>query len=695
MTFNRVPTTADNPLLGAGSRPAFSRIGPDHVVPAIDQILADSRRAIAELLEHEGPHDWESLGQPMEDLEDRLSRAWSPVAHLHAVADCPELRDAFNACLPKLSDYATELGQNERLFRGYRSMAEAESFDRLSQARRKAITNALRDFRLAGVDLPESDKARFKSISKRLSELSSRFGENVLDATQGWKKHITDESRLAGLPDTVLALAGDNAAREELTGWLFTLEAPSYIPVMSYADDRELRREMYDASTTRASDLGPNAKRWDNTDIIAEVLRLRQEKARLLGFTSYAEYSLATKMARSPEEVLEFLNDLAARTKPVAETELAELRGFAREKHGADPIEVWDIPYYSEKLRQHRFSITQEALRPFFPAPRVLQGLFAVVNRLFGLEIGETRGVDTWHPDVQFFTVHDAQGKVRGHFYIDLFSRPHKRGGAWMDECVVRKRRGSDLQDPVAYLTCNFTPPVGDDPALLTHDEVTTLFHEFGHGLHHMLTQVDDPSVAGINGVEWDAVELPSQIMENWCWEREALAVISGHFQTGEPLPDDQFEKLVSARNFQAGLRMIRQIEFALFDFRLHIDTAPGPRSVGQTLEAVRREVAVVHPPAFNRFAHSFTHVFGGGYAAGYYSYLWAEVLSSDAFARFEENGVFDRTTGLEFMRAVLEQGGSREAMELFVEFRGREPVIEPLLRHSGIISEVSPEILT
>ena len=681
----------DNPLLRGDHLPPFSLIRPEHTAPAVDHLLAEARQVVADLTKTDREHTWESLVRPLEQIDDRINRAWSPIGHLHAVADNPELREAFTECVAKLSEYSTELGQNKRLFHGFESIADSPQYAKLEQAQKKTIGNALRDFHLAGVDLNRKKKSRYKAISIRLSELSTKFGENVLDATQGWKKHITDEAQLSGLPETTREFARETAHREGLPGWVLTLEASCYLPVMSYADDGELRYQMYQASTTRASDQGPNAGRWDNSALLDEILALRHEKATLLGFSNYSEYSLATKMAPSTEEVIDFLCRLTAHASPVAQTELADLKQFSTDHYQVAELETWDIPYYSEKLRQHQFDITQEELRPYFPVERVLGGLFDVVARLYGLVIEPVDEVDSWHKHVRLYTIHGPDGDLRGHFYLDLYSRPHKRGGAWMDECVVRKRDGDALQTPVAYIVCNLTPPLGANPALLTHDDVTTLFHEFGHGLHHLLTQVDYPSVAGINGVEWDAVELPSQIMENWCWEYQTIQLISEHHQTGEPLPDALFERLRAAKNFQAGMRMIRQIEFALFDFRVHLefDTARGPR-VQETLAQVRREVAVVHPPAFNRFAHSFSHIFGGGYAAGYYSYLWAEVLSSDAFSRFEENGVFDRNTGSAFMRSVLERGGSQDAMDLFVEFRGREPSIEALLRHSGIDSRAT-----
>ncbi|MCB1861027.1 MAG: M3 family metallopeptidase, partial [Gammaproteobacteria bacterium] len=545
----------------------------------------------------------------------------------------------------------------------------------------------LRDFHLSGVDLPAEKKARFKEISQQLSKLASQFEENLLDATNAWSKLITDQSELAGLPESALQLARQTAQqRGEPEGWMLTLEFPSYLPVMTYADNRELRRELYTAFSTRASDQGPHAGQWDNSEIIEQILRLRHEQAQLLGFDNYADRSLAKKMAESSEQVMEFLNDLTARSHRQAETELAELRSFAAEHYRATELEAWDIGYFSEKLRQQRYDITQEELKPYFPETRVLPGMFAVVKRLYGIEISEVKGVDRWHPDVRFFEIRSHQGELRGQFYLDLYARPKKRGGAWMDGCIDRMFSDDCDQIPVAYLTCNFSPPVGGKPALFTHDEVQTLFHEFGHGLHHLLTRVDYPGVAGINGVAWDAVELPSQFMENWCWERPALDLISGHIESGERIPAALYQKMRAAKNFQSGMQMVRQLEFSLFDFRIHREYQPehGGR-VYEILNQVREQVAVVRPPAFNRFAHGFSHIFAGGYAAGYFSYKWAEVLSADAFSLFEERGIFDPETGASFLRNILEQGGSRDAMELFIAFRGREPSIDALLQHSGI----------
>ena len=624
-----MPAIDQNPLLNAGQLPRFSRIRPEHTEPALDHLLSEARRIVAALSNFSGDHGWDSLAKPLEDLDDRINRAWSPISHLHAVADNPQLREAYNEGLPRLSEYATELGQNEDLFAAYTALASSAQFDELEQAQKKTIKNALRDFALAGVDLAPDLKLRYKAASTRLSELSSKFSENVLDATQGWKKHITDPGELSGVPSTTKDFARAIAKREGLDGWILTLEAPCYFPVMSYADNPELRYEMYEASTTRASDQGPDGGRWDNTALIDEILSLRHEKATLLGFDSFAEYSLATKMASNTDDVIGFLTDLAKRAKPVAEKELTELREYVTETHSVEHLETWDIPYYSEKLRQHRYQITQEELRPYFPVNHVLAGLFEVARRLYGLSIDVVAGAEVWDEHVELYTIHDESDRLRGQFYLDLYSRPHKRGGAWMGECVVRRHDGDTLQTPVAFIVCNFTPPLGDAPAQLTHDEITTLFHEFGHGLHHLLTLVDYSSVAGINGVAWDAVELPSQLMENWCWESQTIDLISRHHETGHTLPDDLFERALKAKNFQAGMKMIRQLEFALFDFRVHMEGNPdrGGR-VQEMLARVRREVAVVQPAGIQSICPFVLAYLRRRYAAGYYSYLWAEVLS-------------------------------------------------------------------
>lgn len=673
-----------NPLLQTHELPPFSRIRPGHVQPAVEAIIKENEEAIEALLRTDSGFSWATLQEPMDTLGDRLSQAWSPVGHMNAVVNSDELRDAYNSCLPILSEFSTRIGQNHGLYEAYRQILGSEEFASLDKAQQKVIRDNLRDFKLAGVALPEDKKARYGEIKKELSELTSKFSDNVLDATMAWFRLITDESELQGLPES--ALAGARQLAQEKghdEGWMLNLDFPSYFPVMTYCDNRELREEVYTAFSTRASDQGPNAGEFDNSENIDRILKLRHELAQLLDFDSYAEYSLATKMAESTDQVISFLEDLASRSKPQAEKELAELKAFARDEFGAEDLQAWDIGYYGEKLRQRRYAISQEELRPWFPAEKTISGMFDVVERLYGISFENVEGVDLWHKDARFFNI-KRDGEVIGRFYLDLYAREHKRGGAWMDECRVRRRIGTKVQLPVAYLTCNFTPPVGDQPALLTHDEVVILFHEFGHGLHHMLTKVDYSSVSGINGVAWDAIELPSQFMENWCWEEEGLALISSHFETGEPLPKEMLDKLLAAKNFQSAMMMVRQLEFSLFDFRLHKNYAEG-KSVQEVLNAVREQVAVVIPPAFNRFQHGFSHIFAGGYAAGYYSYKWAEVLSADAFSRFEEEGIFNRETGESFLQEILEKGGSAEPMELFVSFRGREPEIDALLRHSGI----------
>jgi len=679
----------NNPLLDLSGLPRFSLIKPEHVEPAIDQVLADCRAQVETLLASNSEFTWDNLIQPLEDMDERLSRVWSPVSHMNSVVNSDELRASYNACLGKLSNYGTEMGQNAELFKAYQSIAKGDEYHRLDRAQKKIIDNSIRDFRLSGIDLNDDQQARYKALMEELSTLTSKFEEHILDATREWTKVITNEADLAGLPDSTRAMAQQSATQREKEGWLFTLEFPSYLGVMTYADDREFRKEMYTAFVTRASDEGPHAGKWDNSPLMEEILALRHEAAQLLGFENYAERSIATKMAVSTTQVMEFLTDLAERSLPIAKNDLDELRAFANEQHGLATLEAWDVVYYGEKLRQHKYSISQEAIKPYFPEHRVIAGMFGVVEKLYGLTITESRRVETWHKDVRFFEIFDKDGHLRGQFYLDLYARQFKRGGAWMDECIVRKLTDNDgIQTPVAYLTCNFSSPIGDDPALFTHDEVLTLFHEFGHGLHHMLTKVNYPSVSGINGVAWDAVELPSQFMENWCWERDALALISGHYQSGETLPDEMFDKMIAAKNFQSGMQMVRQLEFSIFDFRIHLEFDPKRgAAIHEILDDVRQQVSVLKPPSFNRFPHSFSHIFSGGYSAGYYSYKWAEVLSSDAFSLFEEKGIFDRETGLNFLSMILEQGGSREPMELFIEFRGREPQIDALLRHTGIIA--------
>ncbi|MGR5249447.1 oligopeptidase A [Vibrio aestuarianus] len=676
-----------NPLLTFTDLPPFSAIKPEHVKPAVEKAINDCRAKIDQLLDGNTHPTWDNLVAPIEEVDDYLSRIWSPVSHLNSVMNSDELRDAYESCLPLLSEYGTWVGQHKGLFEAYKSIKASEEFASLSQAQKKTISDALRDFELSGIGLPLVEQKRYGEISKRQSELGSKFSNNVLDATMGWTKHVTDVNELAGMPESALAAAQAAAEAKELEGYLLTLDIPSYLPVMTYCDNQALRKELYEAYVTRASDRGPNAGKWDNSELIAEKLKLRHEIARMLGFSTYSEKSLATKMAETPAQVLGFLNDLASKVKPQGEREVEELRQFAHSEFGVSELELWDIAYYSEKQKQHLFQISDEELRPYFPESKVVNGLFEVLNRVFGMTVKEREGVDTWHKSVRFFDIFDAEGALRGSFYLDLYAREHKRGGAWMDDCRGRRiTLNGELQTPVAYLTCNFNRPVGDKSALFTHDEVVTLFHEFGHGIHHMLTQVTVGAVSGINGVPWDAVELPSQFLENWCWEEEALAFISGHYETGEPLPKEMLDKMLAAKNFQSAMFILRQLEFGLFDFTLHTEYDPevGPRIL-ETLAQVKAKVAVLPSLEWNRFSHSFSHIFAGGYSAGYYSYLWAEVLSADAFSRFEEEGIFNTETGNSFLKNILEMGGSEEPMELFKRFRGREPQIDALLRHAGI----------
>ncbi|MCZ4285342.1 MULTISPECIES: oligopeptidase A [Marinobacter] len=680
----------NNPLLTDDLLPKFDHVRTEHMEPAIDQILSENRVKISQLAQQDEP-TWETLAQPMQATEDRLERAWSVISHLNGVMNSDDLRKVYKNCLEKLTEYSTELSQNAELCEAYKKLAASDQYNELSEAQRKSVDNTLRDFHLGGVDLPQEKKEQYANLSMELSELSNRFSDNVLDATQHWFKHITDVEELAGVPESALDGAKQAAQQKDLDGYVITLDFPSFYPVMTYGDNRDLRREVYEAFVTRASDMGPDAGTWDNTPVMAEILKRRHAMAQLLGFDNYAERSLATKMARNVDEVLDFLNQLAAKSKPIAEREFAELKAFARDTHGVDDLQAWDIGYYSEKLRQERYDISPETLRPWFPVDKVVPGLFAVAEKLFDVQIEAKPDVETWHPDATAYCI-SRNGEPLAWFYLDLYARQGKRGGAWMADCRVRWRnlRGQ-LQLPVAFLTCNFTPPVNGKPSLLTHDEVTTLFHEFGHGLHHMLTQVDVLDVSGINGVAWDAVELPSQFLENWCWNPESLALIASHHETGEPLPDDLLQKLLAAKNFQSGMAMVRQLEFSLFDFRLHAEfTLDAPTNPLDMHRKVRSEIAVVEAPSFNRFPNSFSHIFAGGYAAGYYSYKWAEVLAADAFSLFEEKGIFDPQTGKAFLQNILEKGGSQEPMELFKAFRGREPEVGALLKQTGITEDAA-----
>lgn len=673
----------NNPLLESHALPPFDRILPEHVAPALEKILADNRSVIAAL--GKAAADWASVPAVLEALQDRLDQAWSPVSHLNAVMNSEAWREAYNSALPQLAAYGTELGQNEALFRVYEKIAASPEFSGFNAAQKKTVKNALRDFRLSGIGLPEADKKRFAGIVEKLSELSSKFSDNVLDATQAWELLLPDAERLAGLPDSSLALLASLAQQKEKSGYRVTLDFPSYFAVMTYAHDRALREQVYTAYATRASDQGPHAGKHDNSALIDEILELRQEEARLLGYASYAEVSLVPKMAGSPQQVMDFLNDLARRTRPGAEKELAELRDFAASDLRIADLQPWDVTFASEKLKEKKYAISQEQLRPYFPAPKVIAGMLKIAEKLYGLSIVERHDIVKWHADVTCYEISE-DGKPLAIFYLDPYARANKRGGAWMADCRVRRRlENGALQNPVAFLTCNFNPPVDGKPALLTHDEVTTLFHEFGHGLHHMLTRIEVAAVSGINGVAWDAVELPSQFFENWCWEPEALAIMSSHMETGESLPQALLEKMLAAKNFQSGLMMLRQLEFAAFDMEIHALQEIKAGAVQAVLDAVRARVAVIKPPAFNRFQNGFSHIFAGGYAAGYYSYKWAEVLSSDAFSRFEEEGVMNAEVGRHFRDTVLAQGGSRDALELFTEFRGREPKVDALLRHSGL----------
>ncbi|MFO1426616.1 MAG: M3 family metallopeptidase [Steroidobacteraceae bacterium] len=673
----------DNPLLATAGLPDFPQIRPEHVAPALRELLEDGRQRVAAIGAAADP-SFDTVVVPLEELQHRLSRSWSPVSHLNAVVNSAPLREAYNACLPLLSDYQTDLAQSEPLYRAYARIAEAEG-PRLGAEQRRVLELALRDFRLAGVALDPQRKQRFKEIMSELSQLGAKFEENVLDCTNAWTRHVADAAELRGVNEAIVEQAARRAREAGRDGWLLGLDQPTYVAIVTDAESRELRRDFYEAWSTRASDAGPLAGRWDNGPVMEAILRLRHEAARLLDFGNYAEYALATRMARTPAEVGEFLQQLARAARPAAEREFAELQQYA----GGGPLEAWDVTFHAERLQRERYAVSQEELRPWFPLPRVLAGLFEVAERLFAVRIREQQGVPAWHADVRYFAIEDAAGTAIGSFFLDPYARRNKRSGAWMDDCIGRKALpGAAAALPVAHLVCNFLPPSGERPALLTHDDVVTMFHEFGHGLHHMLTRVGYPSIAGINGVAWDAVELPSQFLENYAWHPEVLAKASGHFQTGEPLPAAVQQRLIETRNFHAGLATVRQLEFALFDFRIHAgyDPARGGR-VAAVLEEVRREVAVVRVPPWNRFAHNFGHIFAGGYAAGYYSYKWAEVLAADAFEAFVERGVFDHATARRFLDSILARGGSRDPLDAFVEFRGRRPDIRPLLRQHGMAS--------
>lgn len=680
-----------NSLLDFSDLPRFDIFSPAHVTPAITQLLDEARAVVRQLEAPESGVDWATFVEPLERVTEKLGRAWGVVGHLNAVVDTPELRAAYNDNQPRVTEFWTELGQNLTLFEKYKALQASAGYASLSPARRKIIDNAVRDFRLGGAELPEAQKKRFAEIQEQQAKLSTRFSENVLDATNAYELLIDDEARLTGLPEDVKQAARASAEKEGQSGWRFTLHFPSYFPILQYADDRALRETIYRANATKASELGANPD-WDNTHNIIDILKLRDEEAKIFGYQNFAEVSLVPKMATSPQEVIRFLDDLAARARPFAENDLAELREFARSELGIDQLQAWDMTYASEKLREKRYAFSEQEVKLYFPEDKVVGGLFRLIQNMFGVTISPDQS-PVWHPDVSFFRI-EKQGRLVGQFYLDLYARPGKRGGAWMDDARGRKNLAGDVQTPIAYLTCNFTEPAVIDgvkkPAYFTHDEVITLFHEFGHGLHHMLTAVDELGVSGISGVEWDAVELPSQFMENFCWEWEVLQHMTAHADTGAPLPRALYDKMIAAKNYHAGLQMLRQVEFSLFDMHLHYDYDPnGTQSVADLLAEVRHRVAVIIPPDFNRFQHSFSHIFAGGYAAGYYSYKWAEVLSADAYGAFEEaQGDPNRLaeTGLAFHREILSVGGSRPALESFTAFRGREPSIDALLRHNGMV---------
>ena len=677
-----------NPLLDFSGLPRFAEIRPEHVTPAVDELLAACRKVVEDAMANKAEPSWQNFVAPMEDANERLSRAWGQVSHLHSVMDSPELREVYNENLPKITQYYAELGQHEGLFRKFRELKRAIPYATLTHAQQQIVENELRDFRLGGAELGAADKKRFMDIQQELAALSAKFEENLLDATNAFAHYVESRDELAGIPDDVLEMARAMAEQDGKAGWKFSLHMPSYLPVMQYADNRTLRETLYRAYVTRASEFGP--ENLDNTALIRNIVRLRGEAARLLGFRNYAELSLEPKMAETPDQVLDFLNELAVRAKPYAERDMQELREFAARELGLADLQAWDVAYASEKLRVARYSFSDHEVKQYFPEPNVLAGMFKVVETIYGLHIRPS-SAPAWHEDVKFFEIADHSGQKVGEFYLDLYARASKRGGAWMDDAITRRRKGQGIQTPVAYLNCNYTAPLSVNgqpgkPALFTHDEVITLFHEFGHGLHHLLTRIEDLGVSGINGVEWDAVELPSQFMENFCWEWDVLRHMAKHVDTGATLPRELFDKMLAAKNFQAGMQTMRQIEFALFDMHLHRDFDPdGAESALDLLKRIRAQVAVVIPPDYNRFPNNFSHIFAGGYAAGYYSYKWAEVLSADAYALFEENGVLNPEIGHRFWSEILAQGGARPAIESFKAFRGREPTIDALLRHNGM----------
>lgn len=670
----------------SSSLPQFSHIDISSFPNKLEKTLAENLKAIDALLAQPGPHTWQTLMRPLENRDDELNQLWSPIGHLHAVKDSDELRTTYNACIQQLSDYGTAVSHNKKLYAAVQSLADSDNYKTLDTAQKKIIEHELRDFKLSGVTLEDNDKKQFAKLSKELAQLTTKFEENLLDATQAWHKHITDEKQLSGIPDLAKSAAKQTAEQKGLDGWVFTLNIPSYLAVVTHADDAELRKDMYYAYTTRASEQGPNAGQFDNSSVMQAILQTRFALAKLLEFSNYAERSLATKMVKDTDQVIQFLNDLLESSLPAARQEYQELREFAASELSMPDLAAWDVAYVSEKLRRKAYDISQEELRPYFPRPQVVKGLFAILEKLFQITVKDVK-TDVWHPDVKCYALYDTNNELRSYVYFDLFARANKRGGAWMDECRVRRRLDSgDIQIPIAYVNCNFNPPVGNDPALLTHDDVITLFHEFGHALQHMLTKVDYADVSGINGIPWDAVEIASQFLENWAWEKESIALISKHYQTGKPLPDDLYNKMLAAKNYHAALAMVRQLEFALFDFRLHLEfDIEQDNQVQRILNEVRENVRIIPTPEFNRFQHGFSHIFAGGYAAGYYSYKWAEVMAADAFELFKEKGIFDRTTSDKFLTTFLELGGSVAPADVFKAFRGRDPQVDALLKQMGI----------
>ena len=681
---------ATNPLLDFSDLPRFDLVQPGHVKPAVESLLAAGRELITHLTEEATPSTWKDFAGALADGLEPFGRAWGIVGHLHSVNDVPAWREAYNEMLPEVSRFYAELGQNLKLFEKYKALRDSHEYATLTREQKKVVDNEIRDFRLSGAELPEDQKPRFQAISEELSQLSSKFAENLLDATNAFAEVITDEARLAGLPDDIRQAARSAAEKAGVDGWRFSLQAPSYGPVMQYADDRELRARMYRAFATRAAEFhdGSSKPEWDNTPVMQRMLELRQEEAKMLGYANFAEVSLAPKMADTPAQVLAFLRELAAKAKPFAARDIAELRAFAKGEVGIADFQPWDAGYVSEKLLQKRYAFSEQEVKQYFTEPKVLGGLFKVIESLFKVKV-KADDAPVWHEDVRFYRLETPAGDLVGQFYLDLYARETKRGGAWMDEARARRRTIGGIQKPIAYLNCNFARPVGDKPATFTHDEVITLFHETGHGLHHLLTRGEELGVSGIHGVEWDAVELPSQFMENYCWEWDVLQGMTAHVDNGATLPRALFDKMLAAKNFQSGMMAVRQIEFSLFDMLLHSEFDPqGPSTVMDLLNTVRREVAVLFPPEWHRFPNSFSHIFGGGYGAGYFSYKWAEVLSADAYAAFEEAGdPFDATVGQRFLNEILSVGGSRPAIESFKAFRGREPSVDALLRHSGMIA--------